>query len=95
MHEHRWGRMPVTDFTVTYKCLGCPEMHKVRWGWTASSAGEVDHAIMEAHGGIVHGEYELPVPFSSTLPGRVLQVKALGLSLYLEEILDPPDDEDF
>lgn len=83
-HEHRWARLPVLDLSVTYRCAGCPEQHRVLWGKLEGSVSEVDAKFTSSAGGIVYGD--ATPDFELTLAGRMRQVRALGLTLDAEDL---------
>lgn len=93
-HEHWWERLPVTDLTVTYRCSGCPEQHKLTWGKIIPSTCEIDKQLTDAYGGTVRGEAMVAamasegtrVPFEFTLPGAIRKIHQTGLLLTAEDL---------
>jgi hypothetical protein len=54
---HRWQRLPIVDFSVTYMCQICRGVLRVSWiGVAGRTLDDLDRAFETVHGGIVTGD---------------------------------------
>jgi len=52
--DHRWLRLPVVDFSVTYQCQDCPLSVQAGWlGLAAKTMDDLDRAFEAEYGGTV------------------------------------------
>jgi hypothetical protein len=57
---HRWQRLPIVDFSVTYMCKDCRGALQVAWtGIAGRTLDALDRAFEAVHGGTVTGEAPL------------------------------------
>jgi len=60
--DHRWLRLPVVTFSVTYQCQDCPLSVQAGWlGLAARTMEDLDRAFEAEYGGKV-------TPSLSTMP---------------------------
>lgn len=58
--DHRWQRMPIVDFSVTYMCRGCETALRVGLGPPGLTFGDRDRLFEAEHGGRVIGAPAAP-----------------------------------
>ena len=84
---HRWQRLPIVDFSLTYMCRGCETALQVGLGPPGLSLGDRDRLFEAEHGGRVIGA---PAPLSlRELAERVEEQTGVRLA-----ILDEPDEDE-
>ena len=85
--DHRWQRLPIVDFSVTYMCRGCETALQVGLGTPGLSLGDRDRLFEVQYGGRVIGA---PAPLSLLeIAERVEEQTGVRLA-----ILDADEDED-
>jgi hypothetical protein len=53
---HRWQRLPIVDFSVTYMCQICRGALQISWiGVADRTLDDLDRAFETVHGGVVTG----------------------------------------
>jgi hypothetical protein len=59
--DHRWLRLPIVDFSATYRCQTCAWALRVSWIAVADrTLDDLDRAFEAVHGGTVAGSAPMP-----------------------------------
>ena len=85
--DHRWQRLPIVDFSVTYMCRGCETALQVGLGPPGLTLGDRDRLFEAQYGGRVIGAPRAPSLLE--IARRVEEQTGVRLA-----ILDADEDED-